>query len=89
MDYNSEELHAIALLSGDTVMLDGFRRGRPSQDYSYRNLGAKKNYNVNVRKKAKAVNFLMSYQGGPKPYLKHLKFLLKEACEIINDKQIS
>ena len=84
MDYNSEELVAIALLSGDTVMLDGFRRGEDPHKTTAIGIWGEENYNVNVRKKAKAVNFLMSYQGGPKTLSEALEISFEEACEIIN-----
>ena len=84
MDYNSEELVAIALLSGDSVMLDGFRRGEDPHKTTAIGIWGEENYNVNVRKKAKAVNFLMSYQGGPKTLSEALEISFEEACEIIN-----
>lgn len=83
MDYNSEELVAIALLSGDSVMLDGFRRGEDPHKTTAIGIWGEENYNVNVRKKAKAVNFLMSYQGGPKTLAEALEIPFEDACDII------
>ena len=84
MDYNSEELVAIALLSGDSVMLDGFRRKEDPHKTTAIGIWGEENYNVNVRKKAKAVNFLMSYQGGPKTLSEALEISIDEAKEIID-----
>lgn len=84
MDYNSEELVAIALLSGDSVMLDGFRRKEDPHKTTAIGIWGEENYNVNVRKKAKAVNFLMSYQGGPKTLSEALEIPIDEAKEIID-----
>lgn len=84
MDYNSEELIAIALLSGDSVMLDGFRRKEDPHKITAIGIWGEENYNVNVRKKAKAVNFLMSYQGGPKTLSEALEISFEEAVEIID-----
>ena len=84
MDYNSEELVAIALLSGDSVMLDGFRRKEDPHKTTAIGIWGEENYNVNVRKKAKAVNFLMSYQGGPKTLSESLECSFDEAKDIIN-----
>jgi len=87
MDYNSEELVAIALLSGDEVMLDGFRRKEDPHKTTAIGIWGEENYNVNVRKKAKAVNFLMSYQGGAKTLSESLECPLEEAQDIINKYQ--
>ena len=84
MDYNSEELVAIALLSGDSVMLDGFRRKEDPHKTTAIGIWGEENYNVNVRKKAKAVNFLMSYQGGPKTLSEALEIPIEEAKDIID-----
>lgn len=84
MDYNSEELVAIALLSRDSVMLDGFRRKEDPHKTTAIGIWGAENYNVNVRKKAKAVNFLMSYQGGAKTLSESLEISFEEAQEIIN-----
>ena len=84
MDYNSEELVAIALLSGDSVMLDGFRRKEDPHKTTAIGIWGAENYNVNVRKKAKAVNFLMSYQGGAGTLSESLEISFKEAQEIID-----
>ena len=84
MDYNSEELVAIALLSGDSVMLDGFRRKEDPHKTTAIGIWGEENYNVNVRKKAKTVNFLMSYQGGPKTLSEALEISIDEAKEIID-----
>jgi len=83
MDYNSEELVAIALLSGDSVMLDGFRRKEDPHKTTAIGIWGEENYNVNVRKKAKAVNFLMSYQGGPGTLSEALEISFNEAKDII------
>lgn len=84
MDYNSEELVAIALLSGDSVMLDGFRRKEDPHKTTAIGIWGAENYNVNVRKKAKAVNFLMSYQGGAGTLSETLEIPFKEAQDIID-----
>ena len=84
MDYNSEELVAIALLSGDEVMLDGFKRKEDPHKTTAIGIWGEENYNVNVRKKAKAVNFLMSYQGGAKTLSESLECSIEEAQDIIN-----
>lgn len=84
MDYNSEELVAIALLSGDSVMLDGFRRKEDPHKTTAIGIWGAENYNVNVRKKAKAVNFLMSYQGGAKTLSESLECSFEEAQDIID-----
>jgi hypothetical protein len=84
MDYNSEELVAIALLSGDSIMLDGFRRKEDPHKTTALGIWGPENYNVNVRKKAKAVNFLMSYQGGAKTLSESLECPIEEAQEIID-----
>lgn len=84
MDYNSEELVAIALLSGDSVMLDGFRRKEDPHKTTAIGIWGAENYNVNVRKKAKAVNFLMSYQGGAKTLSESLEISFEEAQDIID-----
>lgn len=84
MDYNSEELVAIALLSGDSVMLDGFRRKEDPHKTTAIGIWGEENYNVNVRKKAKAVNFLMSYQGGAKTLSESLECSIEEAQDIID-----
>ena len=87
MDYNSEELVAIALLSGDSVMLDGFKRKEDPHKTTAIGIWGEENYNVNVRKKAKAVNFLMSYQGGPKTLSESLECPYEEAVKIIEKYQ--
>lgn len=87
MDYNSEELVAIALLSGDSVMLDGFRRKEDPHKTTAIGIWGEENYNVNVRKKAKAVNFLMSYQGGAKTLSESLECPIEEAKDIIDKYQ--
>mgnify|MGYP003314750284 FL=1 len=84
MDYNSEELIAIALLSGDSVMIDGFRRGEDPHKTTAIGIWGEEKYNVNVRKKAKAVNFLMSYQGGAGTLSESLECPFSEAQDIID-----
>lgn len=84
MDYNSEELVAIALLSGDSVMLDGFRRKEDPHKTTAIGIWGEEQYNVQYRKKAKTVNFLMSYQGGARTLSERLECPISEAQEIID-----
>ena len=65
-------------------MLDGFRRKEDPHKTTAIGIWGEENYNVNVRKKAKAVNFLMSYQGGPKTLSEALEISIDEAKEIID-----
>lgn len=62
-DYAAEELRIPANLSGDSVMVDAFLSGKDLHRLTAEFLWGKENYNSDLRKKAKSVNFGMLYGG--------------------------
>lgn len=84
LDYSAQEYLVIAILSNDSKMVENFKNGVDPHTATAYGIWGEENYDKAKRKKAKVVNFLMSYMGSPPTLAKNLNIPLKEAEDIIN-----
>lgn len=84
LDYDAQEYKLMAILSGDTKMLENFAKGIDPHTASAYAIWGEENYNKAKRKKAKIFNFLNNYSGGAGTLSQQLDIPLKEAQEMID-----
>lgn len=83
LDYSAQEYKMIAILSGDRVMLNNFKKGLDPHTSTAYAIWGEENYDKQKRKKAKVCNFLMNYGGGYSTLSQSLDIPLEEAQDII------
>lgn len=83
LDYSAQEYRAIAILSGDKVMINNFKRGLDPHTATAYGVWGEENYDRQKRKKAKIVNFCINYGGQAPTLAKNLEEPLEEAQKIL------
>jgi len=81
-DYSQIEYRLFAHESGDKDLIEGYIIGGKENDMhtkTFKNIES-----VESRDKAKIVNFLIIYGGGPKALAEKLNISFEDACEILN-----
>jgi len=84
IDYESQEAKLLALLSQDSVMIKNFLDGIDPHTATAHGIWGKENYNKEIRKLAKMVNFLVNYGGGYGTLSNNAEIPLDEAKEILS-----
>lgn len=84
IDYESQEAKLLALLSQDSVMIKNFLAGIDPHTATAHGIWGKENYNKEIRKLAKMVNFLVNYGGGYGTLSNNAEIPLDEAKEILS-----